>query len=154
MHGLFGLDGLSESDLQGRAHRWWQLLGQSPGCGAYLIAASCALVDLRRSGAAHYSVRDHARRQRVEISYLNRQLAQEAGKFALKADDRVRVLGEDRVGSVVYRMIGQDPGDPFPAAWYVIAMPGLLRCRAHGSDELERVHAHAPASDVAPVARR
>lgn len=154
MHGLFGLDGLSESDLQGRAYRWWQLLGQSPGCGAYLVAASCALVDLRRCGATRYSVRDHARRHRIETSCLNRQYAEEAGKFALLADDRVRILGEDRVGWVVYRMIGQDPGDPFPAAWYVIAVPGIGWCRAHGSDELERVPAGALASERASAAGR
>jgi hypothetical protein len=143
MQRLVALDDLTDEHLRALAYRLWRQPPDMPGRSAELTAACCALIDLRRSGESRYSVCRHSRRHRIEVARLDPVHARQARHVALRTGEVACVLGERRDGLVAYGLIGQDPRDPFPAPWYVIAMPALSQCRAHGADEIERAPAPA-----------
>ncbi|NGN63405.1 hypothetical protein G5C51_05735 [Streptomyces sp. A7024] len=162
---LLEIDGLTDLELQERFRRLWKMLPQAPsnarlhaaGCALIdlrrfgedrysvpqhirrqLHATGCALIDLRRFGEDRYSVPQHIRHQRTEAAALDREQAEEVRRAALRTNALVRILGEQRDGRVLYRTIGQDPGDRYPAPWYIVAVQGHGTVRAHGADEVEQ----------------
>lgn len=134
---LLEIDGLTVLQLQERFRRLSNLLPQAP-CGDRLRAAGRALIHLRRFGGDRYSVHRHVRRRRTEAAAFGRERAEEVRRAALQTGAVVRILGEQRDGRVLFRTIGQDPGDLYPAPWYIVAIGGHGPVRAHGADEVEQ----------------
>ncbi|MCX4755118.1 hypothetical protein [Kitasatospora purpeofusca] len=129
------LCGLSPHELGECLYSQWRAHPNAPHPNAYRQLAA-ALVELRRSGADRYDAADHADRLRQEPA-LPQALRSQALHYGHRLTATVRILGELHHGTVIHAEAHQDPGDPAPTVWYVVAVAAQKRCRAHGPDEIE-----------------
>ncbi|MEU2718840.1 hypothetical protein [Streptomyces sp. NPDC007205] len=130
------LNGLPASAIEFQLFAQWQLhstLWPSPQ-QRHLVSA---LVYLRRTGRYCYDLSEHAHQARSETRALNADIVRHVLSTAHPVGAIVHILGEPHTGTVVHVSVGWDRPDPYPAPWYVVAVPHLQVCRAHGADEIE-----------------
>ncbi|MCW5251459.1 hypothetical protein [Streptomyces sp. SHP 1-2] len=96
-----------------------------------------ALIHLRRTHADVYDHERHLRFRRREGRCFAAEPARRGLESGHPPGSAVHVTGEPHNGTVIHAEPGWDPGDAYPAVWYVVAVPSLGICRAHGADELE-----------------
>ncbi|MFC7308228.1 hypothetical protein ACFQVC_28910 [Streptomyces monticola] len=133
------LHGRTREELERALYRLWHHESRRPQAERTLL--SRALVYLRRSGRFLHLPREHQEHGAAEQPFLTASACAPVYRAALSVGSRVQLSGEPHTGTVVHLVIGQDDEDVFPAAWYVVAVDALGRCRAHGSDEIEPAEA-------------
>jgi len=130
------LNGLPASAIELQLFAQWQFHStlMSLSQQRHLIGA---LVYLRRTGRYCYDLSHHAYQARSEARALNADIVRQVLSTGHPVGATVHILGEPYTGTVIHVSVGWDPPDPYPAPWYVIAVPRLQICRAHGADEIE-----------------